>query len=73
MGTVDPEVIVMVSDRGGKHGFVYKSRHRAYKALRRKGASKSKAARIANAGRTFSQRSRMARKAARTRFRRGRR
>ncbi len=72
MGTVELGRCVMVSDRGGKYGFVYKSRQRAYKALRRKGASKSKAARIANAGRTFGQRSRMARKAARTRKRRGR-
>jgi hypothetical protein len=60
-------VVAVVSDRGGKYGFVYRSRQRAYKALRRKGASKSKAARIANAGRFHSGRSRMARKAARTR------
>jgi hypothetical protein len=57
----------MVSSRGGKYGFVYKSRQRTYKALRRKGASKAKAARIANAGLTHVQRSRMSRKAARTR------
>jgi hypothetical protein len=62
----------MVSSRGGKYGFVYRSRHDAYRALRRKGASKSKAARIANAGLTRVGRSRMARKAARTRARRGR-
>lgn len=62
----------MVSDRGGRAGFVYKSRQRAYKALRRKGASKSKAARISNAGRFFAGRSRMARKAAMTRRRHGR-
>lgn len=61
----------MVSSRGGRYGFVYKQRQRAYKALRRKGASKSKAARISNAGLTFPQRSRMSRKAARTRRRRG--
>lgn len=60
----------MVSSRGGRHGYVHRSRHRAYKALRRKGKSKRSAARIANAGRTFPQRSRMARKAARTRRRR---
>lgn len=60
----------MVSDRGGRWGFVYRARHRAYKALRRKGASKTKAARISNAGRTFPQRSRMARKGWRTRRRR---
>lgn len=57
----------MVSSRGGRHGFVYRSRHRAYRALRRKGHSKRSAARIANAGRTFGQRSRMARKGARRR------
>jgi hypothetical protein len=61
------EVEPMVSSRGGKYGFVYKSRQRVYKALRRKGKSKSVAARIANGGRTHPQRSRMARKAARTR------
>lgn len=57
----------MVSSAGGRKGYVARSRHRAYKALRRKGMSKSKAARIANAGVTHGQRSRMARKAARTR------
>ena len=57
----------MVSARGGRHGFVYRTRHKAYRALRRKGLPKSMAARISNAGRTFPQRSRMARKAARTR------
>jgi hypothetical protein len=63
----------MVSSRGGRFGFVYKSRQKAYRALRKKGASKSKAARIANAGLTFPQRSTMARKAAKTRQARGRR
>jgi hypothetical protein len=62
----------MVSDKGGKYGFVYKSRQKVYRALRRKGASKSKAARISNAGRFHVQRVRMARKAARTRKARGR-
>lgn len=57
----------MVSDRGGRHGYVKKSRQRVYKALRRQGASKSKAARIANAGDSHAARSRMSRKAARTR------
>lgn len=61
----------MVSDRGGRYGFVYKTRQDVYRALRRHGASKSKAARISNAGLTFPQRSLMARKAARTRQRRG--
>ena len=57
----------MVSDRGGKYGYVVRSRQNVYRALRRKGASKSKAARIANAGRFHSARVRMAKKAARTR------
>lgn len=57
----------MVSSAGGRKGYVAPGRHRAYKALRRKGMSKSKAARIANAGVSHTQRSRMARKAARTR------
>lgn len=61
----------MVSSRGGKYGFVYKSRQRVYKALRRKGKSKSTAARIANAGVSHTQRSRMSRKAARTRRAKG--
>lgn len=62
----------MVSDRGGKHGYVVKSRQNVYRALRRQGKSKSVAARISNAGRTRSARSRMAKKAARTRRSRGR-
>lgn len=62
----------MVSAAGGRKGFVYRSRWDTYRALRRHGASKSKAAAIANEGRTFAGRSRMARKAARTRRRRGR-
>jgi len=60
-----------VSARGGKYGFVYTSRHSTYRALRRQGMSKEKAARISNAGRTHAARSRMAKKAARTRKRRG--
>lgn len=66
----DPAARLMVSDRGGRAGFVYRSRQSAYKALRRQGASKSKAARISNAGHYFPGRSRMARKAAQTRRRR---
>lgn len=61
----------MVSSRGGKYGFVYKSRQNVYKALRRQGMSKSKAARISNGGLTHVQRSSMAKKAARTRKARG--
>lgn len=57
----------MVSSRGGRYGYVARSRHRAYRALRRKGHTKKSAARIANAGVTHAERSRMARKAARTR------
>lgn len=57
----------MVSDKGGKHGFVYKSRQDVYRKLVSKGLSQEKAARIANAGVSKSGRSRMARKAARSR------
>lgn len=57
----------MVSARGGKYGFVYPSRQNVYRALRRQGKSKTVAAKIANAGRSHGQRSRMAKKAARTR------
>lgn len=57
----------VVSDKGGKHGFVYKSRQDAYRAMRRKGMSKTKAARIANSGRTFAARSRSAKKGWRSR------
>ena len=59
----------MVSSRGGRYGFVYKSRQTVYRKLRSKGMSKSKAARISNAGRTHGARVRMARKAARSRRR----
>lgn len=62
----------MVSDRGGRYGFVYKSRQRVYRALRRQGKSKRISAMIANAGRFHPARSAMARKGARTRKRRGR-
>lgn len=62
----------MVSDRGGKWGFVYKSRQAVYRALRRQGKSQSTAAAIANAGRNHGGRSAMAKKAARSRKRRGR-
>lgn len=61
----------MVSDKGGKYGYVVKSRQDVYRALRRQGKSKQAAARIANAGRGKAARSRMAKKAARTRKRRG--
>lgn len=61
----------MVSDKGGKFGFVYKSRQKVYKKLVGK-YGKEGAARIANAGRTKAGRSKMAKKAARTRKARGR-
>lgn len=57
----------MVSARGGRHGYVVRSRHDVYRALRRQGMSKTRAARISNAGRTRAARSRMARKGARRR------
>ena len=55
--------------KGGRHGNIPLSRSSAYEALRRQGMSKTKAAKIANAGKTFAGRSRMAKKAARTRKR----
>lgn len=61
----------MVSSRGGKYGYVTRSRHSAYRALRRKGKSKTVAAKIANRGDSHAERSAMARKGARKR--RGRR
>ncbi len=61
----------MVSSKGGKAGFVYKSRHKVYLKLRAKGFSKEAAAKISNAGKTHGQRVAMSRKAAKTRKRRG--
>lgn len=61
----------MVSDKGGKYGFVYASRQDVYRALRRKGKSKRVAAKIANEGRFHPARVLMARKAAQTRKTRG--
>jgi hypothetical protein len=61
----------MVSDKGGKFGFVYKSRQDVYLKLVAKGMSQEKAARIANKGHTKAGRKSMARKAARTRKVRG--
>lgn len=65
-------ISLLVSSRGGRWGYVVASRHDTYRALRRKGKSKREAAAISNAGRVFSGRSRMARKGARIRRRRGR-
>lgn len=57
----------MVSAKGGRAGFVYRDRQDVYRALRRKGMTKSKAARISNEGHTKAGRKLMARKAAVTR------
>jgi len=59
-----------VSDKGGKFGFVKKSRQKVYLKLVGK-YGKAHAAAIANGGITKAGRSRMAKKAARTRKRRG--
>lgn len=60
----------MVSSKGGRFGFVYKSRHKAYRGMP-KSLSETARAKIANAGKTHAGRVRMAKKAARTRKRRG--
>lgn len=52
---------------GRKHGNIPANRRRTYEALRRRGFSKERAAKIAWAGRAKQGRKRMARKAARTR------
>jgi hypothetical protein len=67
------EVVAMVSARGGKYGFVYKSRQNVYRALRRKGMTKKAAARISNGGRFHAQRVAMSRKGAAKRKAKGRR
>lgn len=61
----------MVSSKGGKKGFVFKTRFKAYRALRAKGKTKTQAAQIANAGRTHEERVKSAKKAARTRKAKG--
>lgn len=61
----------MVSDAGGKKGFVYKDRQAVYLKLVAKGMSQNEAASIANKGESRSGRKAMARKAARTRKLRG--
>lgn len=55
---------------GGRHKTIHNNRERVYEALKKRYGVK-KAARIANAGHTKEARKRMARKAARTRKRRG--
>jgi hypothetical protein len=62
----------VVSSKGGRAGYVAKSRHAAYRKIKAGGNSKSKSAAIANAGVTKAGRSAMARKAARTSNARGR-
>jgi hypothetical protein len=62
----------VVSSRGGRFGYVVKSRQKAYRGMAKTGLSKSARAAIANAGVTHAARVRMARKAARTRKRHGR-
>ena len=59
----------MAKKRGGSRKSL--KRPKVYDRLRAKGYSKEKAARISNAGTTHAKRSKMARKAARTRKRRG--
>lgn len=71
-GRREGRCIDIVSDRGGKYGFVFRSRQKAYRALRKHGMPKSMAAAISNGGRTHVQRVSMARKAAATRRARGR-
>lgn len=55
---------------GKRKGHIAKGRRDVYDALRSSGHTKKSAARIANAGKTHKARSRMAKKAARTRKRR---
>ena len=61
----------MVSAAGGRRGYVARTRQDVYRALRKSGASKAKAAAVANAGVSKAGRKTMARKAAATRRRRG--
>lgn len=63
-------MILMARKKTKRHGNIPVSRSKAYEALRKKGASKEKAARIAMAGVTKEGRKKMARKAAATRKRR---
>ncbi len=56
---------------GGRHRTIWNNRERVYEKLKKRYGVR-KAARIANAGHTKAARSRMAKKAARTRKRRGR-
>lgn len=58
--------------KGGKHHTVYNNREHVLPALKRQYGNTPKAYAITNAGHTKAGRKRMARKAARTRKRRGR-
>lgn len=58
---------------GRKYASIAVGRRNVYEALKRRGYTKAKAAKIANAGRTKVGRKQMARKAARTRRTGGRR
>lgn len=63
----------MARRRGGnRKGYIRPGGRKQYDGLRRRGMSKRQAARITNAGTSHPKRSSMARKAARTRKRRGR-
>ena len=55
---------------GGRHKTVWNTREKVYEKLKKKYGA-AKAARIANAGKTHADRSRMSKKAWRTRKRRG--
>lgn len=55
----------------GKFRSIAKGRRKAYEDLKAGGLSKSSAAKIANAGKTKAGRSKMAKKAAKTRGKRG--
>lgn len=59
----------MVSDKGGKFGYVVKSRQDVYLALVAKGMSQKEAASIANKGRTKAGRKSMGKRAAASRRR----
>lgn len=63
---------VMPGKRSQRLRSIAANRQRVYEALKRRGMSKKRAARIANAGKTKLGRHLMAKKAARTRSRRGR-
>lgn len=71
MASDEGQVSVIPSDKGGKFGYVPRSRFKAYEALRKKGMTKRQAAMISNAGATKAGRKAMGRKGAKSRKRRG--